>query len=206
MQFLPWVNRVSVLPHWIVSDIAQPFGGNPECNCVLVKVVITVMDLIFNKINILAATNVKIGTRIAHHIFPFKNNIGLEHDIWKEKCEKGATKRWACATCCPCDVRQVILASSSLRQIGKQFTEHDNNSLFFRPWLHADEFAKRKCGANFVYQSEGSDKAQTKINDAIPHTWKIWDIGVQNTPCHMLTRNECCSLSFCLLKTVRFSD
>lgn len=27
-----------------------------------------------------------------------------------------------------------------------------------------------KCGVDFVYLIEGSDKAQAKINDAIPHT------------------------------------
>ena len=48
----------------------------------------------------------------------------------------------------------------------------------------------------FVYQSDGSDKTLTTINDAIPHTRNMQK-GLQNAPNHTYTRNECYSLSRC---------
>ncbi len=32
---------------------------------------------------------------------------------------------------------------------------------------------KRKCGDDFVYLTEGSDKTLTKTNDTMPHTWIV---------------------------------
>ena len=34
-------------------------------------------------------------------------------------------------------------------------------------------FTKRKCGDDFVYLTEGSDKTLTKTNDTMPHTWIV---------------------------------
>ena len=41
-------------------------------------------------------------------------------------------------------------------------------------------YAKRKCGADFVYQVSGSDKTQAKINDTIPpHLNRYGDISIR---------------------------
>lgn len=48
---------------------------------------------------------------------------------------------------------------------------------------------KFKCGVDFVYLIEGSDKAQAKINDAIPHTWVDMEYGnTKRIPCHNLNK------------------
>ena len=38
------------------------------------------------------------------------------------------------------------------------------------------EIDKRKCGADFDYLTEGSDKTQAKINDKYPTLEQIWGI------------------------------
>ena len=55
-----------------------------------------------------------------------------------------------------------------------------------------------KRGADFAYLIEGCGKTQAKINDTIPHTWIVWGRYAESVQPHSYTRNECCSLSFCL--------